>query len=493
MNNKNFLKWIVISLCFISSIISEKKYTLNYHFYFDPITNNKCDHTNYWTPFNQNTTCFRWIMLNANDTEEDTTLPLILDHNMFVDTFANINTSLKILKAKWTRYRGKVDIPDKETIFKLNLFEKEPTLEKKTVSPYFKIGELVMNSYWRIDGKIHDEGGYWLNKTFDEDPSYAYVFTTLGDGSLVNVNQKIGIRPTIEMKKSELTSVIPDAVNIDGLIAKSKLYQYPFEDVKHGGQIYKQLQSFTVTEDNLVWTASNGNNPDYCVIYSYKGENFSECNKILYDKCGHGNGIAWLRHTDKLLVCGPTGYKEVFQYNRADLKFEASLKKSEGYPQFNGIGYNYEKDLILGYSFREIFLSKNQPTFEMVYAFNYPMFETTQDITWYDGYIFMPCFDAGKKTIYQIYNFWGPSVSVIYIYDAHLDEDGKAGKDFGRLVSRVIVHDKGEIEGISFQHGKVYFGYAAQSIDKVNVYKFYEMEYQTFKDAFLGAKQFEIK
>ena len=48
-----------------------KEPKLNDLFFFDPISEYICNHTNYWTPFYQNTTCFRFMCIDDSDDETD--------------------------------------------------------------------------------------------------------------------------------------------------------------------------------------------------------------------------------------------------------------------------------------------------------------------------------------------------------------------------------------------------------------------------------------
>ena len=39
------------------------EFNLSTFFYFDPVSNEPCNEKNYWTPFDNTTTCFRWISI----------------------------------------------------------------------------------------------------------------------------------------------------------------------------------------------------------------------------------------------------------------------------------------------------------------------------------------------------------------------------------------------------------------------------------------------
>ena len=85
---------------YILSINSHPEYKLNTLFYFDPETNNKCDETNYCTPFNQKTTCYRFINLELKDTSEKETIKLIIVHNIAYSDFNSYKLKNKRSKPK---------------------------------------------------------------------------------------------------------------------------------------------------------------------------------------------------------------------------------------------------------------------------------------------------------------------------------------------------------------------------------------------------------
>lgn len=71
----------------------------------DPISTKTCNAKNYWTFYNQDTTCFRFMDLNNNDNTTNTTIKLLSDHDdLGVDTFANYNTILNNNTAKETPF-----------------------------------------------------------------------------------------------------------------------------------------------------------------------------------------------------------------------------------------------------------------------------------------------------------------------------------------------------------------------------------------------------
>ena len=101
---------IFLLIFYILSINSHPEYKLNTLFYFDPETNNKCDETNYWTPFNQKTTCYRFINLELKDTSEKETIKLMLDHNIAYSDFNSYKLKLKEATSKWKKVSETISI-----------------------------------------------------------------------------------------------------------------------------------------------------------------------------------------------------------------------------------------------------------------------------------------------------------------------------------------------------------------------------------------------
>ncbi|MCQ2817083.1 MAG: hypothetical protein MJ252_07445, partial [archaeon] len=317
-------------LFFFVFVSSSRKFKLNDLFFYDPISEEICDHKNYWTPFNPNTTCYRWVNLNSNDTEDDNTIMIMLDNNIQIDNYTRVDFLLKALKAKWKRYTGDISLPDEDILYKLMKYKKEPEINS-TSSPGYLIGEMILNNKYTIKGIKTNSNGYWLNKSYDD--TYAYAITAGGSNALINKKEKIGIRPVIVIKK-DLLNVMPDAVDLTSFVKEGKLYKYLFENVTHGGVYYKQLQAFTIADDRLIYTSSHSKNTENCMLYSYKGENYSVFANSLYDKCGHGNGITWDSKKDKILVTSAADWTQINQYDPYNLTYETYYSKNDSYTHF---------------------------------------------------------------------------------------------------------------------------------------------------------------
>ena len=91
----NILILILISFFIRSTSVSAyTSYTLEDYAYFDPLTTNPCNETNYWTYYNKNTSCYRFIVLNPNDSASNETLKVMLDHDVGSATYDQASSVL---------------------------------------------------------------------------------------------------------------------------------------------------------------------------------------------------------------------------------------------------------------------------------------------------------------------------------------------------------------------------------------------------------------
>ena len=98
--------------------------------------------------------------------------------------------------------------------------------------------------------------------------------------------------------------------------------------------------------------------------------------------------------------------------------------------------------------------------------------------------------ELGSPNKYQSYSFYEKGTNLIYIFNTQII-NGKLSKDFGRLVGRLFIGKKGELEGISFFDNNVFLGFATKKIDNVNAYTFYGINYKLFERdiRLIGKKQ----
>ena len=185
----------------IPIILSHPAYKQNTYFFFDPVTNNACDETNYWTPFDKSTTCYRFVSVTMNDSESNDKIKIMLDHNIGISDFSKYKTVLKEKTSNWKRYKGTIDLIDQSLIYKIMKYKKEPAY-KSPAKPPFKLGSYTSNSEYIIKGKHINERGYWT-KTIHK-IKFAYAIDINGNNVISPLQEKYGLRPVLDIEKSLL-------------------------------------------------------------------------------------------------------------------------------------------------------------------------------------------------------------------------------------------------------------------------------------------------
>lgn len=472
---------LIVFMLFITSVnaLDEyEKYNINDFVYFDPISNNKCDETNYWTIYNQNTTCYRFVVLENNDSSRNRSLKIMLDHNIGFDVFDNYQSVLEEGTKDWIRYTNTIDIIDENTVYNLMKLSSKPEITedqskisvKGNVAFYF----LSINSLYYYDGKRMNGYGYWTKDTYEKDSSYAYVVTEYANNRLVSKTQKLGIRPVLIIDKQLLTKGKIPIIDITNSLDKN-YYSYKSANKSKSWNIkYKQLQGFTVVNDKLVFYSSNKSKPNNGLLFTYNDSNYSSLYKLDATDGGHGNDLTYNSKTNKVLLVGPNSYSEIYEYNGDTLNFEKKYTMST--VKFSSIAYDDINDYYFGASAKKAYVLDNN--FNILYSFDMPSIETSQGMEYYNGYLYNTVFEFGTcPNAYQIYCPGEKYSGYIEVYNAKIDSQGNPDQDFGRLVEKIYIGTGiGEIESVSFSGNKMYIGFAAHSFDSTNVYKFYTID-----------------
>jgi len=283
------------------------EFNLSTFFYFDPVSKEPCNEKNYWTPFDNTTTCYRWISVTYPDTNTSNTIKIMLDHNIAAGNFTYYGKILKDKTSKWSRYNGIVDIIDEDTIFKLMAYTSKPNKESKVI-PSVIVNPYSSQSFNIYDGKIINENGYWTKTSYNEENSYAIDYN--GNNEVILKSSIYGIRPAINIKKS-LLNIDPVVIDITDIIKNSNHIFYECEENKYDGYKYEVLQGITFSKDKLFFMSSNNQNPEKGVMYSYKFNDMKNIYKTDYSNTGHGNGMTYNSKTGKVLVLG---YYGVYEY-----------------------------------------------------------------------------------------------------------------------------------------------------------------------------------
>lgn len=468
--------FLIFSFMICDVVCASAVYQLDDYVYFDPVSDSVCNENNYWTLYNTDTTCYRFIILETNDTANSSTLKVMLDHNVGYDTYDNYQSVLKSGTSNWTRYKGSIDIIDEDTIYEVLNLTAKPTLDNISVNggtsyPYFAI-----NSLYTINGKESNYYGFWSKDLYEENQNYVYTITEYGNNRLILRSHKRGIRPVITIDKSLLTK-INGLTDISTLISTAKEYKYSYSTQEYGGYVYKQLQGFTLTKDKLVFYSSNNSNPDYGLIDTYSGTDYKNLYKRDYGSTGHGNDMTYNSKTNKVLVVGPNSYMDIYEYNGDTLEYEKKYTATDlGYKLYYAIGYDEKHDYYLGLGANRVYILNN--SFKQLYSFDVPAIGVYQGIEYYNGYLYLSTFESSCPSSYQKYCLYQPWSSITYVYNVKFNNDGSPTDDFGKLVERLYIGDGiGELESVSFHDNQIYFGYASQQLDSTYAYKFYSFPY----------------
>ena len=418
---------IIIAVAASSSSSGDSKIYIQYNhstfFFFDPVTKSPCNETNYWTPFDKSTTCYRFISI-CNDTNTSKTITLMLDHNIAKSNFTNYKNILKNKTSNWSRYKDSIDIIDEETLYKIMKYKKKPD-KTSSSTPGARVYPFFGNSYYIINGTVTNEGGYWTKTKYNKTSSYSVDRN--GVNFITNNSQILGIRPVIKIKKSLLTTDT-GVVDVTDIIKNGEKIFYNVDDTLYDGVKFGSLQGMTVTNDKLIFMSANRQIPEKSVMYSYKLNDLQTLIKNDFNTTGHGSGMTYNSKTDKVLVVGPQNHSIIYEYNGKSLIREKEYPKPT-YPGCSGIGYDYNSDLYVGRSESRLFLM-DTVTMKKYYNFDSFMFEGCQDLEYYKGYLFDCSTDFGAPNGYQVYSFY-EGYQLIHIYDINFDKNKNQLKILG--------------------------------------------------------------
>lgn len=473
---KRIKELIFVLIMFVilpKDVYASEKYSIGDFVYYDPILTRRCDYTNYWTPYNQNSTCYRFVVLSTDNIGSETKLKIMLDHDVGYGTYDNYKVILDSGTKNWTRYNGEVDIIDEETIYKVMKLSQKPTLDSISVNGGVALGFLKTNSLYTINKKQYSNYGYWSKNHYEKDNNYIYTVTEYANNRLVEKNNKRGVRPVIVVDKKDVIKH-PEMRNIDSIIASAVEYKYKHINKRFGNYYYKQLQGFTLAKDKLVFHASNNSTPNMGLLSTYNGKSYQTSYKNDYSTTAHGNDMTYNSNTNKVLLLVD---KEIYEYNGDTITYEKRYTTSDkGDLLYTALGYDGKHDHYYALSGTVLYVLTNK--FEKIYSFDITALGIYQGLEYHNGYIYMTTAEYTCPNKYQLYCNQKKYSSIVYVYNAKFNNDGTPTKDFGKLVEKLYV-DKaiGELESVSFNTDQIILGYATQSVDSTYSFKFYSFPY----------------
>ena len=472
-------------------------YTLDDYAYFDPTTERRCDERNYWTMYNQNTTCYRFVILSKNDTADKSTVKIMLDHDIAIGNFDSYSSLLQENTNNWIRYSGNIDIIDENTIEDIMRLSSRPTIANPSVNGGVPYSFFAIDALSIINGIGTNTHGIWSKTLYPDDNAYVYSIDEFGNNRVIPKTESVvrGIRPVLDIDKNLLTKGKMQ-IDISTILANnSTLYKYAPQS--YNSMSYKSLQGFTTTPNNLVFYGMNTSDSAGGMIYSYKASNYSEGN--VYYKAGtsHGNDMTYNDNSERILMVGPESYSKIYAYaydesNNNWLKYNEFVTKNyNDTPEnpvnikYSGIGYDsVDKYYAVNNNYKIYILDGS---FNQLYSFDAPRNKIAQGLEYHNGYIYYTTFTDSASNIcpssYQIYCFDADKSSTTFVFNAKLTSDKKPDKNFGRLVNRYYINGKFngdymELESISFQNNKAFFGFNDKNQSHADYpFKFYAIDY----------------
>ncbi len=207
-------------------------YSLNDWVYCDPKNGADCSISNYWTPFDQNTTCYRWSVFTDDDTASDSTIKLILDHNIAHADFTEKDAAMNNIVNTWEDYAGTASFATEAEIMNAMRLDYSPTLSNNSINGGEKNTNLMANNCYYLNGAKVNHAGFWTTNAYDD--THAYTFTEFGNNSVVESTKSRGVRPVIIADKSKLTAE-PSKKDITSTVLNSASNKYLHSSTQYGG------------------------------------------------------------------------------------------------------------------------------------------------------------------------------------------------------------------------------------------------------------------
>lgn len=246
------------------SAVSASDYRVGKFIYYDPVNNKTCTSNNYWTVYNQNTTCYRWAVIKTY--ADIGVIRIMIDHDIGLSNFedrvevfedaieawdipplseeqkeylgiasssngngiGNLGTNMVMKLSEGNhpdlsgdRYELNSKWVSKSPFEFAYYIKKAPNLIKFISSniQFYKNGTLLYNynsfgnnSYLFSDIKTDNKEGYWLSDTIKEHPkdigNYVFYMDAEGNMALSSENDIRGVRPTVYIDIQTLNNAL---------------------------------------------------------------------------------------------------------------------------------------------------------------------------------------------------------------------------------------------------------------------------------------------
>ena len=471
---------------------SYPEYNMSSWLFFDPVNPDRpCNETNYWTKYFQDTTCYRWFVIEPGHDPSEKIL-LILDHNVSNTNYSGIGEVLASIESEWINYTGDVRILDEEeaaSVLQLDV-DKRPTLENIKVKNDLGTNQnLITNTWYYQQGQGIDNFGFWISTLFPENENYAYTISEFGENKLVKTSNIVGVRPVISIEKTKLTGASIE--DLTSILGRSTSLQYKPIYYRPTNKTYRQLQGFTFSNDKLIFYSSNLADQYNGILLGYTGDNFNSSvfgyNTENNDSAGfyleggiHGNDMTYNPDTGEIMMT--TVGARIWKFDENELKEDPSITEEDNTISVGtedklwegakpgSIGYDeIDHMYILGIEKRAYFTNSN---FEgPSYSIDMPHNEYGQGLEYHNGYIYQTGWKPTNCASGVLYcDNLSEGSAIINVYNAKFNEDGTPSKSFGRRAKSMFIEGydgvfengyKGELESIAFHGDEAYLGFTS--------------------------------
>ena len=452
--------------------------------------------------YNINTSCYRFVVIDPNDTSSKTKINVMLDHDVGTGTFSNYQSILNSGTSSWTFSGTKRLIKESEliTLFRFDTDDESandngPYIDNETIKPFSikpKPGMYITNTKYYVNGVETNDHGYWTQTAYSSDNTYAFFLDEKGNNSLAKKTEVKGIRPVIELDKS-----LASKGSYKQTISLSST-NYVYKAVHHlnssgNSKLYNTMQGFTMTDNYVVFYSDESTDDGKGILYwdkiSSPNTTYMYPNYYYYAG-GHGNGMTYNPSTREVVVVGDSGKVSKFiingvktpgTSNETDYENGSALNKNENvdFGSYTGIAYNKFTRSYVGSNGPRVYLLNSAESIQ--YSFETTSFGMNQGLEYRNGYVYRIQGDFNCPNTHQTWCLNPGYFAEVYVYNAKINQDGTPNERFGRIEKIYTVDtisalgEKLEIEDASFYDGKLYIGFHNHSEVTASPFKIFSI------------------
>lgn len=497
-----FISFFINSESIFAASIND--YRVGKFIYYDPVNGNYCSSDNFWTKYNQNTTCYRWAIIDKY--ENLGVIRIMIDHNIAVSDFAGrgsaINSAIKDWKIPALTdaqkealnlsssnglgnlgtnmvlklYNGNVDRKNGNgNLINLYEFNKEcinletPCYKEKDINRIrFIASNMTSAGYWLSDSINNEE-----HKQITTNDAYEFYMDKNGQILLADKTLTKGVRLTLYIDVSILSgrtfleseislknnnvSINNNYFNLIGDSNNLNFYAQGFTTIGENKHLFylQNLSNKKTEKSDGILLYINGSTMKFV-------EGGNDQNHFPF---AHGNGLSYDKKNEKLYVTAKEWSNNVlsrFSLSINNLKTNYVLgndyvqyrNKVEGDKDKN-INFDLATVAIDDTGNRLFSISGNQKlilwyikkkedntiTWDIENSFDIPEYHgTLQNLTYMNGYLYVAVYESCIKD-YQIFCYGNKHAANIYVYNAKFNPDGTPNRWFGQLVNSYYSYD----------------------------------------------------